>query len=105
MARIVQNLAYLGVSVVGAGDHAVVVKDAHPAMMTRNLWERAYTVRNEEAVTVAQRWSLTTGPMLCHGTEPSISLRCKGMNIASELSCSASRAKARALGSTRSRAM
>ncbi len=54
MARIVQNLAYLGVSVVGAGDHAVVVKDAHPAMMTRNLWERAYTVRNEEAVTVAQ---------------------------------------------------
>ena len=41
-----KNPAYLGVSVVGAGDDAVVVKDAHPAIVTRDLWERANAARN-----------------------------------------------------------
>jgi DNA invertase Pin-like site-specific DNA recombinase len=43
---LVKNPVYLGVSVVGTGDDALVVKDAHPAIVTRDLWERANAARN-----------------------------------------------------------
>ena len=46
LAGIVKNPAYLGVSVVGDGDDAVVVHDAHPALVTRDLWDRANAARN-----------------------------------------------------------
>jgi DNA invertase Pin-like site-specific DNA recombinase len=46
LAGLVKNPAYLGVSIVGTGDDAVVVKDAHPAIVTRDLWERANSARN-----------------------------------------------------------
>jgi site-specific DNA recombinase len=46
LAGLVKNPAYLGVSIVGTGDDAVVVMDAHPAIVTRDLWERANAARN-----------------------------------------------------------
>src|SRR5215213_2511645 len=46
LSGLIRNPAYLGVSVVGTGDDAVVVKDAHPAIVPRDLWERANAVRN-----------------------------------------------------------
>jgi DNA invertase Pin-like site-specific DNA recombinase len=46
LAGLIKNPAYLGVSVVGTGDDAVIVTDAHPAIVTRNLWERANAARN-----------------------------------------------------------
>jgi len=46
LSGLIKNPAYLGVSVVGTGDDAVVVKDAHPAIVPRELWERANAVRN-----------------------------------------------------------
>jgi hypothetical protein len=46
LSGLVKNPAYLGVSVVGTGNDAVVVKDAHPAIVTRDLWERANAARN-----------------------------------------------------------
>ena len=46
LSGLVKNPAYLGVSVVGTGDDAVVVNDAHPVIVTRELWERANAARN-----------------------------------------------------------
>src|SRR5829696_150814 len=46
LSGLIKNPAYLGVSIVGTGDDAVVVKDAHPAIVTRDLWERANAARN-----------------------------------------------------------
>jgi DNA invertase Pin-like site-specific DNA recombinase len=46
LSGIIKNPAYLGVSVVGDGDDAVVVPDAHPALVSRELWNRANAARN-----------------------------------------------------------
>jgi hypothetical protein len=46
LSGIVASPAYLGASVVGHGDDAVVIKDAHPAIVTRDLWDRANAMRN-----------------------------------------------------------
>jgi site-specific DNA recombinase len=46
LSGLVKNPAYLGASVVGTGEDAVVVKDAHPAIVSRELWERANAARN-----------------------------------------------------------
>jgi DNA invertase Pin-like site-specific DNA recombinase len=46
LSCLVKNPAYLGVSIVGTGDDAVVVKDAHPAIVPRHLWDRANAARN-----------------------------------------------------------
>jgi hypothetical protein len=46
LSGIVANPAYVGASVVGHGDDAIVVKDAHLAIVTRDLWDRANAMRN-----------------------------------------------------------
>jgi site-specific DNA recombinase len=46
LSGIVANPAYLGAYVVAHGDDAVVIKDAHPAIVTRDLRDRANAVRN-----------------------------------------------------------